>query len=519
MNALKSTLAAFLLLAACGPKAPSSSLALPPPPPATAEPEAAPPAAAPAQPAPPELAFPAEDFRAKPPESGAPRPFDAPDIARYKLKNGIEVYHVERHELPTVSMDIVFPGGVVNDPTGKEGMATMCMGLMSEGTEKLDKIAFNEALADIASSISSYATQDQQGVSMDTLTRHLDKTLELWADTILHPGMRKDELDRSVKRRLESLKQQRGSVAGVYGRLFGSVAHGEKHPYGRVVTETSTQAVAIEDCKKYVADYTKPAGAKLYVVGDITRPQLEEKLGKALAGWKGTPKKSVVAPKAAPRKGRIFFVDVPGAPQSQVALLHLGPPRKAKDYFSTYLMSSILGGSFSSRINMNIREAKGWAYGARGGFGYNRAYSVFSAGGSIVADKTKDAILEIVKEIRGMRDADAADDEVAREKDGAIQALPSLFATRRGVLGSYRELIYYGLPLDYYDHYVKNVQSVDKGAVKKAATSHLKVSDLRLFVVGDGQTVLPMLKELQAQKVLGDGELVILDADGRVKAL
>ena len=518
MNAATRAIFVAAALAACGPKSTTTSIALPPPPPEKAAPVGE------AQPAPPppeaplpELKFPDnEAFRKTQPGPGAVKDFKAPPIQRYKLKNGVEVFHVERHELPTVSADLVFEGGSVNDPPGKEGLATMCVALMGEGTEKLDKIAYNEALADLASSVNTYAAGDQQGVGMESLTKNLDATIALWADTLLHPGMRADELERMRKRRLESLKQQKGNVSGVAGRLTASIVHGDKHPYGRIPVEDSIKAVKLDECKKYLGDYFKPAGARLYVVGDITKADVEKKLGGAMGAWKGAPKKTKAIPKPAPRKGRVFFVDVPGSPQSAVALVHVGPPRKAKDYFATSLMAAILGGGFASRINMNIREEKGWAYGARGGFGYNRSWSVFNAGGSIVAEKTKDAVLEILKEIKGMRDAEARDDEMEREKDGAILALPSLFQTRQSVLGTYRSLLYFGLPLNYYDSYVKNVQGLDKAAIKKAAMAHLESKDLRLFVVGDGKTVLPMLKDLVQAKALGAGDLVVLDADGKV---
>lgn len=471
-------------------------------------------AAAPASPT--ALAFPeGEAFRAKQPAPDEIAPFEQPGIQRFTLKNGIEVYLVEQHELPTVSMQLVFPGGSVDDPKGKEGLASMCVGLMSDGTAKLDKIAFNEALADLASSVSSGAGLDEQYVAMATLTKNLDETLALFADTLLRPGMRQEELDRSVKQRLESLKQIKGSPDSIASRIDGTILWGPEHAYGRFYTEESTAQIGLNDCKKHIASFFKPKGAKLYVVGDITKAQIEEKLGLHLAGWTGAPKKSSAIAKAKPREGKVFLVDVPGAQQSVVRVLHPGPTRTAEDFVPTNLMSTILGGGFSSRINMNIREDKGYAYGAYGGFSYFRDAGLFTAGGSVRADATAKSLVEILKEMKRIRTEPVTEAELAREKEGAVLSLPARWATGGQILGTYKGLVYYGLPLDWYEGYVPSVQKVSIEDVKKAAERHVKPEDVRVLVVGDAKTVLPELKEV-AKNELGVSEIVRLDADGKV---
>jgi predicted Zn-dependent peptidase len=303
----------------------------------------------------------------------------------------------------------------------------------------------------------------------------------------------------------------------VSARVQGVVAWGPKHPYGRVVTEASVRAITLDDCKAYAKEWIQPRGARLFVVGDVTREEIEAKAGERLGAWKGTPPASKRVGKAAPPQGRIFFVDVPGAPQSAVSLVHDGPPRKAKDYYATRLLSAILGQSFSSRINMNIREDKGWAYGARGGFSYMRAAGYFTAGGSIVKEHTGEAIAEVLKEIEQLKTAKVPPtaEELAREKEGAILSLPAEFETGRSRLNTFKMLVYFGLPLDWYKDFVPSVQKVDEKAAGTAAATHLKPGELRVFVVGDGQTVLPQLEKLLADKRVS-GTLVRLDADGKV---
>jgi zinc protease len=469
---------------------------------------------APDEPPPPELTFPEETFRSKQPAPTELKGVKTPTLDRFKLPNGISVFLVERHNLPIVSLALEFEGGSLVDPKGKEGLASVCAGLMSDGTQALDKIAFEETLADIASDINSGAGNDEHTVSMGTLSKNLDATLDLWTDTILKPGLRQDELDRSLKRRVAGLQQLKGSPAGVAGRISPSVVYGPDHLFGRFATEASLKAVTLADCRKFVADHIKPQDAKLFAVGDITKPELIQKLSARFKGWTGRGVAVARPGKPQPRKGKIFFVDMPNAPQSVVQLLELGPQRKAPDYFPTAVMSAILGGGFTSRINMNIREKHGYAYGAGGGFQYTRWGSTYRANASVRTDVTKESIQEMLKEYSGMAAGDPTDEELVREKDGRILALPAQFATGGQILGAFRELVYFGLPLDYYDTFVAKVRAVDRAAVKKTAARYLKPKDLQILVVGDSKAVLPKLKEL-ASTELGGASIIMLDADGK----
>lgn len=491
-----------------------------------------------------ELTFPDEDFRKEQPAATAPRPFQLPGVKQFALKNGIKVYLVEDHKLPVVSMELSFDGGSLHDPADKPGLASVCMDMLTEGTERLDKIAYNESLADIASSINSYAGDDQHGIAMRSLSKHFDATFALFAETLGTPGFRQAELERMVKRRLEALKQAKASPGSVADRVYGPVLYGAKHPFGAVTTESGYGAITVDDCKAYHAKYIQPKGARLFVVGDMTEAQVREKVDGALATWKGTvPARPRVA-KPSSIKGKIFFVDIPGAAQSSVYVVHFGPQRKAKDYMATYVMSSVLGGGFSSRINMNLREDKGYSYGARGAFGYNRDYGVFTASSSVRSDSTYQTIREMYGEINAIKSgkSPATDEELGREKNGAILSLPARFASGNAALAQYRGLVYFGLPMNYYNKYVDEVGAVNAKQVAAAAKKHLDPNGARIIVVGDSKalqihreegenagkdvplkkgdaqvTLLDGLKELLASGAIGKGEIVVLDADGNVK--
>jgi zinc protease len=464
-----------------------------------------------------EMFFPEDEYRKVQPAAQSPRDFKAPSIEQFKLANGLEVYLIERHQLPIVSAQLTFEGGSRNDPEKKVGLANLCMSTMGEGTATLDKVAFEEALADLASSVNTFAAGDQQSISFNSLSKNVDATLDIWADVLLKPGLRQADFDRLQKQLVVGIERQKKDPQSIARRLLNSIVYGTAHPSGRIETEAGYKAITLKDCQTYIKDYIKPTGTKLYVLGDITKAQLEEKFGKKLETFKGKPKAAakLVAPK--PRDGRIFFVHVPKAEQSSVYLVSFGPKRQDPDFFANSMMASILGGGFSSRINMNIREKNGFAYGASGGFSYDRDNGVFFASGSIRTDVTKQAIIEIINEVNGMRDAEVTDEELNREKNGTILSLPTRWSTGFRILGTIQGLVYFKLPLNYYDSFVAGVQKVTKADVLASAKKNVDVSKLQVLVVGDKEKVLPGLEELMKEKKLGEGKLVILDADGVVQ--
>jgi zinc protease len=342
-----------------------------------------------------------------------------------------------------------------------------------------------------------------------------------------------------IKRRIESVKQSKGNPASVAGRVTGPVLYGLTHPFGTVTTEESLKAISLDDCKQYADKWLKPSGAKLFVVGDLTEAQIRTYFdGPALASWKGAVPKSPALPTPKSPAGRIFFVNVPGAAQSQVAMLHFGPKRTAADYFANSMMASVFGGGFSSRINMNLREDKGYSYGARGGFGYSKTYGTFQASASVRTDSTYQTLLEIDREVKdlwkGTRLVTA--EELDREKQGAILGLPGRFQTAQAALGQYRGLVYFGLPLDYYNKYVASVGKVTEAQVKASAAKQLKPGQAIYLIVGDGDakvvvrdgkkdvpymkdgkqlTLREALADLATRGDVGQGGLVELDTDGK----
>lgn len=467
-----------------------------------------------------------KNFRATRPAAMAPVPLVLPSITPFKLSNGLGVFLVPT-ALPTVAMTFEFDLGQIDDPQDALGLSSVCMDLLSEGTEKLDKVAWSEALADHAVSIFSPAGFETSTIGVRALTAKLGPALDLFTEMMMTPGLREDDLKRILDDRRASLTQSRGTASGIAQRLLGSVIWGADHPYGRVQQMADIDGITLAGCRELVARL-KPDGARLWVVGQVAQDDLVRELESRLSTWTGkAPTRRELAPAMA-GSGRIHAVHVPGAVQSVVVVGHPGPMRTAADFEATAIMAQIFGGSFSSRVNMNLREDKGYAYGARGGFTYRRAGSHLSVSASVETSTTALSLIEIIKELKLMREAAPTEVELVRERDGALQSLPARFAKPSSTLEELRGLHYFGLPLDWFSGHEKRLTALDVAAVHTAAKAYLPESQLVVLVVGDldqkekgadektGRTVREALQALANDKVFGDGGFQLLDADGKV---
>ncbi len=459
------------------------------------------------------VVWPDEHYRYSQPQPRTPRELEVPAAERFELDSGLDVVLVSRTDLPTVSLWLSFPTGAIADPTGKRGRASMCMDLMSQGTKALDKVAFEEKQADLAVSVWANAGAERVNTGVSSLANTVGPAIELWADMMRSPGMRQGDLDRIIAARKATLAQNKSAPRNLGSRLWPSVVMGPEHPYGRRTTERDYGAVTRRDCERFAASLG-PHNATLFVAGAMTKDQVLQEIGPRLKGWKGSTPIPDVPSAPTPREPGVYFADVPDAKQSQLYVGHPGPKRTAGDYEANRLMAAILGGSFSGRVNMNLREDKGYAYGARAHLSYYKHAGVFAMTSSVHSEKTAPAVRELLLELRRMRSEPVTQRELEREQDAAIASLPALVGTSRQLLRTYSNLMFYGLPLDYYDGFVGRISSQGIADLRTAARTNLRDSDLSILVVGDAETVLPELRALAQSESLGP--VRELDADGHV---
>jgi zinc protease len=474
------------------------------------------------------LLFPDEPFRAQAPVVGKPRAVKPPKPVLWPWKHaGMEVMLVERHDLPTVSLDLRLPGGSISDPPGQEGRAAVCMALLTDGTAALDKLQLADALGDHGITLQSYAGTDEQGISLAVLSPRLPEALLLLDGVLNQTGPRAEELQRQIARRTAALQAQRGTPSAVAGRVQPVIAYGAGHPRGRLVTPESLAAITPASCAEHWQSLSLQK-ATLYIAGDLTRKQVDAQLMPLLAPLR---KKGMPAPAPrllqsktvhntalsapTPLAGKLFFVEVPGAEQSVLLIQHAGPSRLAPDYEATALMTAIFSGGFSSRINMNLREKNGWAYGAGGGFRYAREGSMLVLSASVRRDATGPAIAEMFKELALMQGSEPTAAELDRERDGTVLALPARWASAQGTLGNWASLRYFGLPLNWYDKLPERLAKVDAKAVQAAARQHLRAPDAQVIVVGDASVRAQLDALLVDGQPLAGVTLQRLDADAK----
>jgi zinc protease len=408
----------------------------------------------------------------------------------------------------------VWDVGRIDDPADKAGMHGLCFDLLDEGTATLDKNAFEEKKADIAARVSMSSSNETSAASLSVTKDRLAPAMALFSQMLTTPGLRDADLERLRARHVAGVIQSRASVDSIGSRVMGRVYWGDKHALGRVTTEKSLAAVTKKDCEA-VSKRLLPDGAKLYIAGDLTAAEVQALARTHLAAWRGAGPKSLAYGSAAPLKGRYFFVHVPGAAQSRLAILQPGPLRTAPEYAANAVMMQIYGGGFSSRVNMNLREKNGYTYGARGAALYHRRGGLVSTSTSVRTDVTEASLREIAKELAGMGAPTEA--ELSREREGALLAFPAQFATGSSTLGAASELVFYGLPFEEWSKLVDALAKVDAKGVEGAAKRVLKPADSIVFVVGDAAVVKPALEAMAKEGVYGKGAVVELDADGNVK--
>jgi predicted Zn-dependent peptidase len=443
----------------------------------------------------------------KPPVLGPPPALRVPAITTRQLPNGLKIVVVEQHELPIADAILEFRTGGEADPTSKMGTAALTSALLTEGTTTRSALQIADQAGFLGVRVGAGSGWEQSTVSLHTPTAQLDSAMALFADIVLHPAFPAPDFDRVRKLRLTSLQQQRDRGPAIADRAFANAVFGDQHPYGRplVGTEASVASISRDDLVSFYNTYYRPNNATLLVVGDV-RPDNVERRAQAIFGnWARADIPAVAAPSTgAPKTTTLVLIDKPGAPQSSFRLGGIGAPRTTNDYFAIQVLNTILGGSFTSRLNQNLRESHAYTYGANSGFGLRRGAGPFVASAEVVAAKTDSALVEFRKELRSIRDT-VPSDELAKAKRYLQLGLPEDFETNGSIAGQMLPLITYGIPLDFYATAVQNIGAVTQADVQRVARQYVDPDHLTIVIVGDRKTIEPGLR------ALNPGTIVIRD--------
>ncbi|HWL40097.1 MAG TPA: pitrilysin family protein [Gemmatimonadaceae bacterium] len=449
------------------------------------------------------------------PKGTAPPRFSLPQIQRRTLVNGLDVLVVEHHELPVVTLNLVVKSGSASDPAGRAGLANAVASLLDEGTATRSAIDISEQLAAIGAQLSTAAAWDATTLTLTALTRHSDAALRIFSDVLLNPAFADAEVERFRTSRLTALAQRRDDATAISGVVYPAILYGAEHPYGRPSQgdEASTRALSAADVRSFYAANFLPNNATLIVVGDVRPDDVVAKLEQSLAGWKAGVVAPVKVDPPSPRAGSaIYIVDRPGAAQSVINIGHVGVARSSPDYFPLLVLNNLLGGQFMSRVNLNLRENKGYTYGARTSFDYRRGAGPFAATAGVQTAVTRESVAEFLKELRGIRGAiPVTEEELANAKRGLTLGFPRSFETPAQIAARLADVALYGLPPDYFDNYVANIERVTVADISRVANAAIDPSRLAILVVGDRKVIEPALRTFAG---LAD-TITILDSDGR----
>lgn len=448
-----------------------------------------------------------EVVRTSEPKPTAERPFNPPQIQKAKLSNGMEVLAVEDHKLPLVSISMVIKSGYSVDPKERPGTASLTSELLDEGTTTRTALQISDETKKLGAVLGTGSSSDASTVSLNVLKKYLDKGLNLMSDVVINPTFPSEELERQRQIYLGQIMQENMEPFTSALKLYFRTLYGPDHPYAQPYTgsgtEASIKALQKDDLKKYYETYYHPNNAAIILVGDITMKEMLPKLETAFKGWKPKDIPTMTMPQTVSLpKTKIYLIDKPGAAQSVVIAGNLGIERSSPDYYAVQVMNNALGGMFSSRLNYNLREEKGYTYGASSFFSNNKYPGSFVAYAPVHTQYTKETVAEMEKELRGICGLKPLTaEELKRSKDYMVKSYSQRFQSFDQMAGQIAVIPMYDLPEDYLKQYVSSVSAVDANAVINAAKKYIHPDALLYVIVGDVAKIEPGLRELNISEI------------------
>lgn len=454
--------------------------------------------------------------RSKEPATGAASPLDLPPMQKATLSNGLKIVVAERHTAPVVNFTLMVDGGYAADPANAPGTASFEQRMLEEGTPTRDSLKIGEELESLSANFNAGANLDWLTVNLNTLKVTLDPSLKIYGDLILHPAFPQKEFERIQKERVAAIQREKVTPQTMALRVVPALLYGKGHPYALPFTGTGTEAsvksMTREELAKFHDTWFKPNNATLLIVGDTTLAEIKPKLETLFASWKpgDVPKKSVPQVHQ-PEKTLVYLIDRPGSGQSVIFGGELGPPRNDPEDIPLQLVNDVFGGTFSARINMNLREDKHWSYGVRSFLPNAEGQRPYLSVSPVQTDKTKESLEELVKEynnVVGSKPISA--EELKDAQNNETLRLVGSFETAQQLAGAYSNIIQYNLPEDYYNTFTQKALALTPDGANDVAKRYIQPKHLIWVVVGDMSKVESGIRELNL------GEVRKIDADGNL---
>ena len=437
--------------------------------------------------------------RSGPPKLGEPRKLVLPEIQTSALSNGIPVYLMEKHNVPIVQIILQVNAGNLHDPDYRAGLAGFTASMLDEGAGGRDALELADAVDFLGANLGTGSGRYTTTVSLNVPVAKLGDAMPLMADVSLRPSFPEEELNRLKARSLTSLLQERDSPNAIARATYSKVIYGD-HPFGRRTDEKSIKSTSVGDLQEFHAKHFVAGNATFIVVGDIDMPTAKSHLETHFTDWTSGEVSEVAVSDVPQVEGRnLFLVDKPGAAQSVIIIGRMGVSRYSEDFYPITVMNTVLGGSFTSRLNYNLRETHGYAYGAGSRFGMGKHKGPFTASASVQTDATDKAIQEFMKELSGIRDG-ITEEEIVRARNYVALGYPSRFETIGDYAGQLASLINLNLPFTTFNEYTGGILNVSVDEAVSSAREYIDLDNLAIVIVGDREKVEAGIRQLE----LGD---------------
>jgi len=448
------------------------------------------------------------------PPLGLDKPFNVPNVQSANIGNGLEIYVVERHDLPKVAVVFGTKAGSIEDPPDKTGVAHLALRTIDRGTKSRGALEIEDALGDLGTSLHGFAAREMSYLSLDVLKSNLAGATSILADVVLHPAFLQQEFKREQELHLDALRQESSNPNVIASRIRSMLALGPTHPYGRPLRgfPASIESITRADLENFHHTFWSPERSVLVFVGDVTLEEAKTLSDKYFRSWKSVSRRQITIPSPQPFAfNKIYLVDRQDAAQTAVAQVLPGPSRLSDEYFPLRLADAVWGSGFMTRLNLNLRENKGYTYGASSALALYTKAGFWYAGASVQTDKTKETVIEFINELRDLAGAKPiSESELAAAKTNRVRGFAQQFETFDRIAGIVTELWSFDLPMSELQREPVEFANVTLEVVNNVAQRYAKLENSMLLLVGDRSKIEEPVRSLNL------GEVVVLDDEGKL---
>jgi zinc protease len=428
--------------------------------------------------------------------------FSLPQINGFELENGLRVLFIQKDNLPIIQLNLVSECGSKYDPKDKKGLANLFSMLLDEGAGDFNALELSDEFELLGANFNVSCGSDTINLTLQTLTDNFEKALQLYSSVILTPHLNKKDFEREKRKVETKILQLRDEPDEIASSLFDQLVFRNDNPYAYQTLgyDKTIKNISMADVKNYYSSHFIPNNSALIIAGNISLNDLKNKLNKNLIGWKKKSFNQIEINSNNKNKTHFYIFDKKDSVQSEIRIGHISSKRNNKDYFSKHILNTILGGQFSSRINLNLREDKGYTYGAFSRFNYYKDGAYFFTSTSVGQENTANAVKEILNELSKITEG-VTTEELAFAKSSIIRKFPSNFETYGQTTANLTSKAIFSLSDDYFDTYIDNIKSVEIDDVDKTAAESIFPENLVIVIVGDKSKILDSLKELNAGEI------------------